>query len=102
MHKFYVLIILMNVVCISLSAQEKDGVERNPFCFTRSVGEQRKDTKKAAVEIKEQTTLEHEEIALLSTETKWHVKTVLPSSVIMQHKEDGQIREIALTGTHVS
>ena len=102
MHKIHILLSMGLFFCPLFGVQEKNDAQRNPFCFGCSADEQRKDAKKAVAEIKEPPKLDHEEIALLSTETKWHVKTVLPSSVIMQHKEDGQIREISLTGTHVS
>jgi hypothetical protein len=100
MHKIHALLSVNLFFCALFGVQEKNDAQRNPFSFSSSILE--KNTKKAPVEIKEAPKLDHEEIALLSTETKWHVKTVLPSSVIMQHKEDGQIREISLTGTHVS
>lgn len=90
------LLFLLAISYYIQSKQESKAVSRNPFCFPN---EPKQEQKKA---ISQQPILpEPEQVQLVKTETKWHVKTVLPGSVIMQHKEDGQIREIALTGTNL-
>jgi len=70
-------------------------VQRNPFCFSDDslIIEKKGDAQKIDL-------MKEEQVQMIKTETKWEVKTVLSNSVIVQHKDDGQIREIALTGTN--
>lgn len=80
---------------VLFSAEDQTKKQRNPFCFPEQAKlQQTKKPEPVAASRDEQ-------LNLINTETKWQVKTVLPASVIVQHKEDGQIREIALTGTNV-
>ena len=99
MRKNHRVLLLLIMYSTSNFTQEQEEVhhDRNPFCFAHDVqiAEIKKIEKIEAVQ-------EEKHVQLINTETKWQVKTILPSSVIVQHTEDGQIRELALTGTHIS
>lgn len=61
---------------------------RNPFEFSHQCD--------VVKEIVQSVLPEHEQVHVVCTETKWDIRTITPTSVIVQHKDDGQIREIVL------
>lgn len=78
-----------------MACKEDLKAQRNPFCFPEDLTTiEKNDVQKVDVP-------KDEQLQMIKTETKWQVRTVLPSSVIVQHKDDGQIREIALTSTNL-
>lgn len=101
MHKHYLFAFSMSVIIYATAEQQKI-VVRNPFSFASEKTEKQDNIEKPVDRVKEDPISQEAVVALMSTETQWQVKNVLPTSVIMQHKEDGQIREITLTGSHVS
>jgi hypothetical protein len=83
-HRVFLLLIMYSSSNFT-QEQEEMHHDRNPFCFAHDahIVEIKKIEKIEAIQ-------EEKHVQLINTETKWQVKTILPS------------RELALTATHIS
>lgn len=77
---------MISIIVCNCCAVEQSS--RNPFDFSHHVD--------VVKEIAQTVLPEHEQVHVVQTETKWDIRTITPTSVIVQHKDDGQIREITL------
>ena len=80
---FFVISIIMPSICCAVEQPS-----RNPFDFSYQ--------RDAVKELAQNMVNNDEQVNVVQTETKWDIRTITPTSVIVQHKDDGQIREITL------